>query len=495
MAKRATPASKPAAPDIPAIGPPGRAPASEVGVTGLRSWNGYIDEEFANELRGSQGRAVYKEMTDNDATVGGMLAAIGLILRAAKWRVEPAKDVDDTDKAQEAADFIKGCIDDMSHPFEDFVAEAISMLSYGWAYHEICYKQRVGPNEVDPTKRSKFDDYRIGWRKLPIRSQDSLLRWEMQEDGGIDGMVQQRPDGGPEIFLPIEKSLLVRTTSRKNSPEGVSVLRNAYRPWHLLKKIQNIEAIGIERDLSGLPVVSIPGRYLSSTNAADIAIRNSYAALARDLRFNTQGSLTIPSDTFPNKDGSPSAIRMVEINLLASPGQRSLDSKGIKMDYQRDIARSVLADFLILGSDKGAFNLAEAKTSLFMKAAETYLGRIVSPFNMFAIPRLWDLNGFDRAYMPQLGYGPLAPADLVQLGDFIQKISGAGATVFPDEPLEDHLREAADLPPKTAEVLDMQEEIRETEDERAGMQAEAAAARAAGMGQKPPPKKVAKRRK
>ena len=58
--------------------------------------------------------------------------------------------------------------------------------------------------------------------------------------------------------IPIDKALLFRTKSRKDNPEGRSILRNAYRSWYFKRRIQEVEGIGIERDLAGLPVMYAP---------------------------------------------------------------------------------------------------------------------------------------------------------------------------------------------------------------------------------------------
>jgi hypothetical protein len=67
-------------------------------------------------------------------------------------------------------------------------------------------------------------------------------------------------------------------------------------------------------------------------------------------------------------------------------------------------------------------------------------------FNDHAIPRLLKLNGMDVARCPHLTYGDIGAVDLSVLGDFIGKLSQAGALV-PDERLEDWLRDLAGLPP------------------------------------------------
>jgi len=42
--------------------------------------------------------------------------------------------------------------------------------------------------------------------------------------------------------------------------------------------------------------------------------------------------------------------------------------------------------------------------------------------------------------------GSVAPVDLDELGGFIERLSRAGATMFPDDDLENHLRDVAGLP-------------------------------------------------
>jgi hypothetical protein len=36
-------------------------------------------------------------------------------------------------------------MDDMSHTWDDMISEILTMLVYGWSWHEIVYKKRVGP--------------------------------------------------------------------------------------------------------------------------------------------------------------------------------------------------------------------------------------------------------------------------------------------------------------------------------------------------------------
>lgn len=424
------------------------APTTEIGVTGLKVFGGYVQEEFLKRLEGQRGVKVYTEMASNDATVAAVLRAIELMLRPVEWKVEPVgKDA----AAAEAADFAASLKDDMSQTWEDFISEVLTMLVYGWSWFEVVYKRRVGPQERDPSKRSRHTDGRIGVRKLAPRSQDSLDRWEMQDDGGIAGMWQVDPLGrSAPVLLPIERSLLFRTATHKGNPEGRSILRSAYRSWYKLKTIEDVEAVGIERELAGLPVVRIPAQYLTSKDPKDVEVRMAYEKIARDVKFNEQGGIVIPSDVYLDADGKPSAALKVDVELLTTGGARTIDTGAVVTRYQRSICRSVLADFLMLGTDKGAFNLSENKTDLFLRSCEVVLDTIAAVLNRYLMPRVWAVNGMPPETMPAFRPGRVAPVNLEEIGRFVKDLASAGAPLFPDDELERHLRDVSGLPEKAA---------------------------------------------
>lgn len=431
-------------------GDPNAKAFGEIGVSGLKVFSGYLNEEFQQELRGQQGIKVYRQMSETDPIVNAVLTAITLILRAVDWRVEP---INDTPEAEKEAEFARSLLDDMSHSWEDTISEIMSMLVFGWSYHEIILKRRIGPDQNDASKRSKFTDGRIGIRKLPIRSQDSLMRWQMQVDGGIDGLWQMPPQGGPLLFIPIERALLFRTTSKKNSPEGVSILRAAYRPWYFKKTIEEQEAIGVERELAGLPVVCIPSKYLAAgASEADKVFKAQAEKIARDIKFNQQGGIVIPSDHFPNAAGDPSSVPLVDVKLLSTGGRRAIDTDPIIARYNRNIAMSALADFITLGDQRGSYALSKNKSELFLRACETYLNQIAAVVNRFMLPRIFAYNGISYDLMPEMKPGRVAPVDLAELGTYIQQLAAAGAPLFPNDELSEHLADVAGLPEPPAQT-------------------------------------------
>jgi hypothetical protein len=302
---------------------------------------------------------------------------------------------------------------------------------------------------MDEAKRSAFSDGKIAPRAISLRGQHTVVRWDIdRKTGRLLGLWQQ-PWEGPMVYIPIEKMLLFRTTEERGNPEGRSVLRNAYRPWHYKTRIENIEAIGVERDLAGLPVAKLPGNFFSAdATPREKGVLASWQALVTSIRRDQREGLVMPSD----RDGNGNAL--FELELLNSGGSRTFDTTKIIDRYDRSIATSVLADFIFLGQQAvGSFALSSDKTALFATAIGGFLKGVANVFNAQLVPAIWDLNGLDRAVMPTMQPGDLEHANLGELADFIQKLSAAGVTLFPDRELENALRTMAGLPPAPEDGL------------------------------------------
>src|ERR1700687_752538 len=99
----------------------------DIGSYGLRAFQGYVREEFLPSLRGRELSRQYREMLDNEAVVGSIIFAITQAMRSVRWRDVPA---DDSSKAKEMADFSKSLRMDMSHSWDEFIAEALTMIGY-----------------------------------------------------------------------------------------------------------------------------------------------------------------------------------------------------------------------------------------------------------------------------------------------------------------------------------------------------------------------------
>jgi len=400
----------------------------ELGVSGRNTYTGDIRaDEFLQELRGKRAIQKYREMRDNNAIVGSIMYAVEQTLRDVKIAVKPA---DDSPVAKQEAEFLQSVLDDMDHSLDDHISESLSYLTYGFSWFEVVYKRREGDFR-SPKKNSKYEDGRIGIKKIAIRAPWTVEGFEVdKQTGEILGMYQEAVWGKTPSMIPVEKSVYYRTTSLNNDPSGRSVLRNAYVSYQYLNKIQSYEAIAIERELHGVPVGRMPAEYMSSDASDDQAnLRGQFERILRDLKNNEQGYALLPSDLYVDSDGKPTSQRLMDIELITANGSRSIDIDPIVKRYQHDIARSLMAEFLMLGSSSGSYALSKTKTDLFLRSLESYINTIVDVLNKQLVERLWQLNGLPWDTMPKLVAGDVAPHDLREIASFLRNLNGAGIEV------------------------------------------------------------------
>lgn len=428
-----------------------------VGDSGLRAYGGYVTEEFLPELIGERGRAVFRRMA-TDPTVAALLTAVTALIQGAEITIQAA---DDSDSAANAKKWLEGVLfEDIATPLSDVVSEICTCFIYGWAALEVTLKQRNGrtPGLDDRGRqkpKSKFSDGKLGLHSLDLRGQSSLIRWRMDnETGDVLGMEQLGTFRPGAIFIPRHKFALFRVNSIKGNPESTSLLRPAYRPWFFKWRLEEIEAIGADRNNIGIPVLSLPEDYLAvDAEPAKRQYAESLTRMVRDVRRDKADYLVIPSSI---QDGAA----RVSVSLL-TPSGKTYDTGAIVARHDQAIARSVLAQFVFLGSGAtGSFALSSDQTDLFAASLKQYAARFADVFNSEVIDLLWDANGFDHALRPTLKFGDFEKPDISRLISFVGGLVGAGAQLFPDRELENHLRGAAGLPlaPEEGQGADLQDQ-------------------------------------
>jgi hypothetical protein len=413
--------------------PPKQKPKTvEIGSTGLKQSGGRIREELLKDLQGTKAAKIYREMSENDPIIGAFMFAVEQSLRQVEWKVKPfSQDAGHVTDAE----FVDQCRQDMSLTWGDFITESLSMLVFGYAPFEVMFKARKGP-QTDPAATSRYTDGRIGWSKFAVRAQETVEGWEFDpNNSGEWTALKQRTDQKGLVTIPRSDLLLFRTKSIKGNPEGRSILRNAYRPWFFKKRIEEIEGVGLERDLAGLPVLTSPEGLDIWNENDDLAKANKTAAeeIIRNLRRDEQEGVLLPYGW--------------ELELLASNGTRQFDTTQIINRYDQRIAMTVLADFILLGHGGkfGSFALAKSKTSAFTMSLVGYLNVIRDVINQTALPTLFALNGLDTAELPTLDYEMLEVPALDKLAQFLRSLTGAGIPL--NEPnLVRHLLNLAGLP-------------------------------------------------
>ena len=400
----------------------------QLGSTGLRRYGPAIYEEFLPELRWPRAGRVYQEMADNDPVIGSILYLAEMLIRGAVWDVKAAS-TSAEDVA--AAEFLKSCMDDMEMSWANVISEILSILSYGFSFHEIVYKIRRGPDEKNPKYRSEHTDGKIGWRALPIRSQISIDEWVYDENNELVAVVQIAEPNFKKVVIPMSKGLLFRTRVSRENPEGKSLLRNAYRPWFFKKHFEEIEGIGIERDLAGFPVLTAPEN-LDLWNAEDpvmVALKARAEELVASVRRDSEEGILLPFGW--------------DLKLLTSGSSRQIDIGGTIDRYDNRIAITMLSDLILLGGKSGSFALADTKQSMLASSLQAQVLNIADVFNNKAVPQLFQYNNFSVSKLPKIVPGQIQTPSLKEMSLLMRSM---GLNIAGDLPLQNYLRYLLGMP-------------------------------------------------
>jgi len=406
-------------------------PDLEVGVTGLAQFSGLIFQEPLVELRGREAYKRYNEMRLNSPIIGAMLLSIENPLRSTSWNF--ASDTDNDPRL----DLLEAARANLDHSWNDFISEALTMLPFGFSIFEMIYEQVDG---------------QMLWRSFSPRGQDTVYRWLYEElrnspddpnpKPRLRGFVQLAPPHYHPTAIPIERLLIFRMRTERDNPEGRSMLRTAWVPYYYIKHLQQIEAIGIERDLAGLPVITLPpGASTGGTDTDDAKA----AKIVRNIRNDEQAGIVKP-------DGWV-------LELLSSGGSRQIDTDKIINRYEKRILTSALAQFLMLGQDGvGSLALSKDQTDFFTMSVNAVADIIAEVFTKTAIKHLMELNGYDAEGL-RLEHTPAQGETGVSVAaDFMQKV-GPYITFGPED--EVWLRQIINMPEKDVETIQAEAEAKQ----------------------------------
>ena len=399
---------------------------SESGYIGLNIFNGISNDELKKELNFPNNIKVFKEMSYH-STINSALSLYLNLCTKADWVVKEVPSASPEEKKQ--AEFLRECMQDMEHSWEDFIKDALTKNIFGFSVHEKVYRKRFSANG------SKYNDGKIGWKKLPIRSQESIQKFIFSEDGneviGVKQNIANLSDpynrfanrNRKEVQLPLSKVLLFRSGNHRGDPFGKSLLRDSYLSWRYLTTLEETEANGVAKDLAGLPILMLPPQYLSKDATPDqVAIRKYYERSLANLQVNQQSAMMLPQ-AFDPETKQP----LFKLELLSLEGKKGFDTTKIKEYYKNAILTSLFADILIMGqSATGSFALGQIKNSLSGTMAETILREIKDVINRDLIRQTYELNGWNTSRMATLDFENVDSIDAETFSKFIQRTSSVG---------------------------------------------------------------------
>ena len=405
---------------------PDRFKLGEAGYLGLKMFNGVSADELKRELNFPNNIKIYKEMSYHSA-INSSLTLFENIVGKATWTFKPP--VNATAEEKKQCKIVQSMMDDMDHTWAEFIRDILSMNVYGFSVHEKVYRRRLKSNG------SMFNDGYIGWKKLPIRSQETVQKFIFSDDGNDITGVKQVLTGVSdpynryekramnEIVMTRAKFMLFRAGRHRGDPYGKSPLRDAYLAWRFLTALEDLEAVGVAKDLNGLPVLMLPPQYLSEDATPEQkAIKDYYVNAMRNLQMNQQSALILPNAFDPD-----SKKPLFSLELLSVDGKKAFDISKIKEYYRNLIYTSLFSDILQMGqSATGSFALGSIKNSLSGAAAEGMIKIICEVVNQELIKQTYELNGWDVSRRGTLDYDNLEDADLETLSKFWQRVASVG---------------------------------------------------------------------
>lgn len=393
---------------------PNQSDAQKVfGSSGLQNLGGRIQEEYLTIIQDwNRAVDVFLEMRD-DVTIATGLDAIKLPLLAADFDVQSAsKSIAD----QRAADFLWDNMQKMDRQsWRSYVLDALEAIEFGWQLSEIVLERRR--------------DGRLWLKNLDPRGQETLLRWQFDTNDRTTGFIQHDPYSaygrGKSVLIPIDKTVHMTFRGRKGNPQGKALFRDLFRPWKFLKELENLEGIGLERNVGGMPVFKLPQEPLEEQDLT--RLQNA----ARDMRMDEAASLILPYG--------------VEVDTYAGGSGANFDP--VINRKKKEILMRMFAQFLELGMESvGTQALVEGDQDFFSLSLIAIQQHWLETWNQQLVGFLFRFNQFPgMTGLPKITWNDPGKVDFAGILDAYVKGVGAQVITATRED-EEHLRALGGFP-------------------------------------------------
>lgn len=431
----------------------------EVGVsnTSVFDFDYYLFGEN-KDLKFPYSIQTFKLMKKNIAIASALNAVQIIALRVPRY-VEP---YNQTTTHVQRAKFVDEALgvtqdnNDMTHSFDDFLREALSMNTFGFSIHEKVFRLRL------QKQGSKYDDGKVGVKRLPIRPQDSIEEFKYDDKGrDLVSVVQKQASRRVNLStnglveIPRKSFMLFKADSSNGEAQGVSPLANVYDTWRELQRYKDLENIASSKNLNGLPVLWMPAEYM--TDDVDDASSEVFRTL-RDgiskISIGQQTSLILPSD---RETDSGSGGKLFDFSLMSASSSNITAITAIIQRLTNEIYQCLFADVLQMGNERGGnSNLANAKSSMLNMLVETRIKEIFTVINNDLLPHWFELNGWDKTKTPKLRYGTLKEVDLATFAKAMQQLKATKLIAVTPKNIN-YIAEQAGLPERVSEDLTQEE--------------------------------------
>jgi hypothetical protein len=430
----------------------------QLAVAGYQRTGNQVNDDFLPKLNGKQGRRILRQMAENDETIGGVLFAMNSVYRSVQWIFDPADP--ENPEAVKYAEWLENAIEkQMGDPegalpddtWSAFVQTWTDTDVFGWSWYDVWIKQ--------------LPDGSVGIARLVPVAAETLDGWYIDEPTGyVRGIFQRSPTTAVSTLIPRERSLHLISSPNKGNPEGLSILRTAYRPWYYKKVHLEIEAILAERG-TGFPVITVNSDIKKAANDPNLpeaqrqaaqAMIDDFEGIVARVKRNEQSGMVVYSKPYISGFDPETGVttygseQQVKLEFLTPEQSNAVDIDRTIKRLDTSIARALLADFMFFGTGGNTGNQANLgnRTELWIRAMQSRIDSNVECINRQLIPQLWKLNAFPDELRPVIRAGSISKDSIETLTTALARLAQAGAPVFPDPELQEFVYKEAGLPTK-----------------------------------------------
>jgi len=317
------------------------------------------------------------------------------------------------------------------------VSNWLQMLDYGCSLNEVVCKRKDGIfvfDTITPIHLSSVNRFEMKGGKL------KSLKLDAPDNDGLLVDVDNAPK-----TLKGEKVLFFRLEPDSDFPLGKSLLYGAYTAWKTKKILQEYEAIGVAKNLSGVLDVKVPSEYINKyfedATSNEAIFVNSLINQAEMLHAGKGSYILSASDT--NQNGKP----LFDITTVGGGGGNAQNynvGQAIAR-YNQEIQLSLQTTVLSMGADgSGSLALSNDMVNLMALFVENIQKVISSEFKK-AIRIAFELNGLGSENIPELVWDKVQPLSWDDFTKGWQRLIQAGG-VTPTEDLEAFLRGVGEAP-------------------------------------------------
>ncbi|HXK71953.1 MAG TPA: hypothetical protein PLQ68_04535 [Clostridia bacterium] len=360
--------------------------------------------EFLTELEPPTGLQLYYKMYRNEPIIGGIMLLLYNILSGLSWELTGSN------KA-----FIKDMFDNFPVDMSSIFFDMASALCFGFYVGEMLIT---------------VDNGRIILVDIEPRFQTTIEKIN-NEEGNV---VQQCTEGVYNI--PYTKCVHHTFLASNRNPFGDSIIRAAYKPYYYKLSVEASEATGLERDLTGLPILTAPENFdftaaleTSPTYDPNAAETLQWAiSLVGAVRKDSQQGIVKPSGW--------------DFQIVRGENRTTTPTNEIIARYNTEMAISTLANFLALGAFASTNNAnVGVHLNNFVTCCESYARKMCTTLQK-VINRLCKYNNMTA---PTLSLFFPNKSALKEVGEFVDKLT-KNQVIRPTDSLEKSLLMLANLP-------------------------------------------------